>query len=187
MLGIFVKNPWPSFYKRGMKTWEIRNYSTDYRGDVLIIESMTNQVVCKMTLKDCIPLNKERWEMNYEKHRTTCSYENLPYRKNGSSAFAWVLESPTLLSTQLIIRRIDSRPFIQLPESILNNHQLHPITFNAERIACKFIGDNMFLYWIKKTYFALVSITNTTSGYTQLITSEITSDEAEFMLEQLIV
>lgn len=77
MLGIFVKSPWPNFYKKGMKTWEIRSYPTDYRGDVLFIESGTNKVICKMSLADCIPLTKERWEMNFEKHRTSCSYEEL--------------------------------------------------------------------------------------------------------------
>lgn len=69
MLGIFVKTPWPDFYKKGMKTWEIRSYPIDYRGDVLLIESGTNKAICKMSLIDCIPLTKERWEMNFEKHR----------------------------------------------------------------------------------------------------------------------
>lgn len=49
-----------------MKSWEIRSYPTDYRGDILIIESKTNRAICKMKLTDCIPLTKERWEMNFE-------------------------------------------------------------------------------------------------------------------------
>ena len=88
MLGIFVRSPWPDFYKKGMKTWEIRSYPTDYRGDVLLIESGTNKIICKMYLKECLPLTKERWEMNFEKHRTSCSYEELPYRKDNSPAYA---------------------------------------------------------------------------------------------------
>lgn len=39
-----------------MKTWEIRSYPTNYRGDILLIESHTNKAVCKMELIDCIPL-----------------------------------------------------------------------------------------------------------------------------------
>lgn len=39
-------------------------------------------------LVDCIPLNKERWEMNFEKHRTSCDCECLPYRKDTSPAYA---------------------------------------------------------------------------------------------------
>lgn len=66
MLGLFVKKPWPSFYKKGMKSWEIRSYPTDYRGDILIIESETNRAICKMKLTDCILLTKELWEMNFE-------------------------------------------------------------------------------------------------------------------------
>ena len=54
MLGLFVKKPWPSFYKKGMKSWEIRSYPTDYRGDILIIESETNRAICKMKLTDSL-------------------------------------------------------------------------------------------------------------------------------------
>lgn len=65
MLGLFVAKPWPSFYRKGMKTWEIRTYPTDYHGDIVLIESHSNIIVCKMQLNDCIPLSKERWKMNY--------------------------------------------------------------------------------------------------------------------------
>ena len=27
MLALYVVDPWPSFYAKGMKTWEIRSYS----------------------------------------------------------------------------------------------------------------------------------------------------------------
>lgn len=54
MLALYVVDPWPSFYTKGMKTWEIRSYPTDYRGDVLIVSFHTNKVVCKMTLRDCV-------------------------------------------------------------------------------------------------------------------------------------
>lgn len=68
MLGIFVKTPWPDFYKKGMKTWEIRSYPIDYRGDVLLIESGTNKAICKMSLIDCIPLESVRNLVSLEVH-----------------------------------------------------------------------------------------------------------------------
>lgn len=108
MLGLFITESWSSFYSKGMKTWEIRNYPTDYRGDIALIESHSNIIVCKMQLNDCIPLSKERWEMNYEKHRTTCSYENLPYRKNGSPAYAWILSDPVVFDEEIVISRSKS-------------------------------------------------------------------------------
>lgn len=187
MLGIFVKSPWPTFYKKGMKSWEIRSYPTDYRGDVLLIESGSNKIICKMFLKDCIPLNKERWEMNFEKHRTSCSYEELPYRKDKSSAFAWILENPLSLSEPVSIQRVNSSPCMEIPDSILKNISLKPIYFSPERIACKFIGDTMLLYWMKRNYFALVCIVNLKTNTTQIITTEIKTEEVDFIINQLTV
>lgn len=71
MLSLYVTDPWPNFYSKGMKTWEIRSYPTDYRGDILIVSSHTNTVVCKMNVVNCFPLTKELWEMNFDKHRTS--------------------------------------------------------------------------------------------------------------------
>lgn len=185
MLGIFVISPWPNFYKKGMKTWEIHSFPIDYRGDVLLIESGTNKAICKMSLKDCFPLTKERWEMNFEKHRTSCSYEELPYRKYNSPAYAWVLEYPFSLAEPLSIQRTNSHSYIDVSDSILKDIALAPICFSPERIACKFIGDTMLLYWMKRNYFALVCIVNLKTNTTQIITSEIKAEEVDFIINQL--
>lgn len=185
MLGIFVRSPWPDFYKKGMKTWEIRSYPTNYRGDVLLIESGTNKVICKMSLKDCFPMTKERWEMNFEKHRTSCSYEELAYRKDNSPAYAWVLENPFSSAEPLSIQRINSHSCIEVDDSILKDIALAPIYFSPERIACKFIGDTMLLYWMKRNYFALVCIVNLKTNTTQVITAEIKPEEVDFIINQL--
>lgn len=185
MLGIFVKSPWPNFYKKGMKTWEIHSYPTDYRGDVLFIESGTNKVICKMSLADCIPLTKERWEMNFEKHRTSCSYEELPYRKDNSPAYAWVLQAPYSVDEPLSVQRRNSQPCIEVSDSILKNISITPINFSSERLACKFIGNTMLLYWMKRNYFALVAIINLKTNNTQIITAEIAPDEVDYIINQL--
>ena len=187
MLGIFVKSPWPNFYKNGMKTWEIRSYPTDYRRDVVLIEPGTNKIICKMFLKDCIPLNKERWEMNFEKHRTSCSYEELPYKKDNSPAFAWILEKPFSLTEPISLERLSSRSCIEVPDSILNEAVLTPICFSSERIACKFIGNTMLLYWMKKNYFALVGVVNLESNTTQIITAEIKPEEVDWEYPKVCV
>lgn len=187
MLGLFVAKPWPSFYRKGMKTWEIRTYPTDYRGDIVLIESHSNIIVCKMQLNDCIPLSKERWEMNYEKHRTTCSYEDLPYRKDGSPAYAWILSDPIIFDEEIVISRSNSKPYIQLDNSFLAGKTTRSVDFSSERIACKFLGDTMLLYWMKKSYFALIAVIviNLSTGNTQLITSEIAPEDVNYILNQL--
>ena len=185
MLGLFVTEPWPSFYRKGMKTWEIRTYPTDYRGDIVLIESHSNIIICKMQLNDCIPLSKERWEMNYEKHRTTCSYEDLPYRKNGSPAYAWILSDPIIFDEEIVISRSNSKPYIQLDNSLLAGKTTRSFDFSSERIACKFLGDTMLLYWMKKSYFALIAVVNLSTGNTQLITAEIAPEDVNYILNQL--
>ena len=135
MLGIFITKPWPAFYRKGLKTWEIRNYPINYRGEVVLIESHSNKVVCKMQLQDCIPLSKERWEMNFEKHRTSCSYEELPYRKNGSPAYAWILSNPVVFEDEITILRTSSQPYMQLDNTLFMDKATRQINFYSERIA----------------------------------------------------
>lgn len=184
MLGLYVTNPWPAFYKKGMKTWEIRSYPTDYRGNIAIIHSHTNKVICQMQLVDCIPLTKERWEMNFEKHRTSCSFEELPYKRN-DIAYAWVLANPSSFDNELYLPRPDKKPYHFMDDDVFANEPMHPISFSSERIACKFLGDTMFLYWLRKNYFALVAIVNLNNGTTQLITAEIAPEEIDYMLSQI--
>lgn len=185
MLGIFITKPWPAFYRKGLKTWEIRNYPINYRGEVVLIESHSNKVVCKMQLQDCIPLSKERWEMNFEKHRTSCSYEELPYRKNGSPAYAWILSNPAVFEDEITILRTSSQPYMQLDNTLFMDKATRQINFYSERIACKFLGDSMFLYWMKKTYFALIAVVNISTGNTSLITSEISEKDINYIMNQL--
>lgn len=185
MLGLFVTNPRSLFYSKGMKTWEIRSYPTDYRGSIILINSQDNSVICQMQLIDCIPLNRERWEMNFEKHRTSCDYDSLPYRCNQSPAYAWILEKPLVYEEQITIQRINQKPYIDINNTIFFNKKCHPIVFKAERMACKFLGSTMLIYWIKKNYFALIAVSDLNSGKTQLVTDEISDDEIEYIITQL--
>ena len=185
MLGLFVTNPWPAFYNKGMKTWEIRSYPINYRGAIAIIDSKSNTVICQMHLKDCIPLNKERWEMNFEKHRTLCDYESLPYRKNNSPAYAWVLENPIKYTENITLHRNDRKPYMELDAAIFDGKTSTPISFVSERLACKFVGQTMLIYWLKKNYFALVAISDLESGNTRLVTDEIAENEIDYVISQI--
>ena len=185
MLALFVKQPWPLFYRKGMKSWEIRSYPTNYRGSIAIIDSESNEVICQMQLVDCIALNKELWEMNFEKHRTSCDYEHLPYRKNDSPAFAWVLSNPIIYESSIMVTRTNRKPYIEIDSSIFSGHLSAPVHFSPERLACKFLGQTMLIYWLKKQYFALVAFSNLLTGETQLVTDEISDNEATYIITQL--
>lgn len=185
MLALFVTAPWPLFYEKGMKTWEIRSYPIDYRGPIVLVNAKNNTVICQMQLTECIPLNKERWEMNFEKHRTSCDYDSLPYKRNNSPAYAWVLSSPIKFDDPIHIDRNDKKPYLYLDSSIFESKSSSPITFHSERLACKFLGQTMLIYWMKKQYFALVAVSNLQTGETQLVTDEISENETSYIINQL--
>lgn len=187
MLALYVTDPWPEFYARGMKTWEIRSYPIRYRGDVLIVSSKTHTVVCRMTLRDIVPLTKELWEMNFDKHRTSCSYEDLPYRKKTGMAYAWILSDPVAYDRQIHIARDGRKPYHEVDDSVVAGVPFHPIVFHAERLACKFIGGTMLIYWLKRKYFALVCITDLATGKSRLVRNEVRPEEEESIVRQLVV
>jgi len=186
MLILYVTDPWPLFYKKGMKTWEIRSYKTDYRGEIIIVNSKTNMAICKMTLHDCIPLTRALWEMNYEKHRTSCSFDSLPYRNNKeNTAYAWVLSNPVIYKSAFKIIRPDRKPYHIFDTFDDSAQETHIPSFKSERIACKFLNQYMFLYWIKKDYFALIAISDLSTGHTELIQDEIGAKEYEYIANQI--
>lgn len=181
---LFVTQPWPHFYNNCMKSWEIRSYPIDFRGDVLIVESKTNKVICKMTLTNCVSLTKELWEMNFEKHRTMSSYEALPYKKDGC-AFAWVLTNPVFYNETIKIDRPNKKPYFFLDDEFLKDKTYKEEKIECERLACKFLNQYMLIYWIKQTYFALVGVVDMSCGDFRLVTSEIEEDEIEYIVNQI--
>lgn len=185
MLALYVVDPWPSFYEKGMKTWEIRSYPTDYRGDVLIVSSYTNKVICKMTLKDCVPLTKELWEMHFDKHRTSCNFERLPYRQKTGTAYAWVLSEAVAFKEAVEVSREGRKPYHMIDDALVAGKTVEPIVFKPERLACKFLGNTMLIYWIRKNYFALVCISDLSTGRTELVTDEICEAEVPYIVNQL--
>lgn len=108
-----VNQPFATWIDRGAKTVEVRAFSTDYRGDLLIVsgnnvipdamdrleqtmneqgvdfdewskEYPLNSTVCVVTLKDVVPLE--------QKHLKDACLDEIPQRSK--PLYAWLLENP---------------------------------------------------------------------------------------------
>lgn len=100
----------------------------------------------------------------------------------GSPAYAWILTNPIKYTDTISIQRLDKKPYINLDESLFIKKTTKPIEFNSERLACKFLGQTMF---ILKKYFALVTISDLLTGETKLVADEIANNEGEYVISQL--
>lgn len=83
MKALSVKQPWANMIASGEKTIETRTWSTDYRGDLLIVSSRTPNIapagcaLCIVRLVDCRPMTEK------DQMEACCSIY--------PGAFAWVL------------------------------------------------------------------------------------------------
>lgn len=185
-LSIYIKKPWPLFYKNGMKTWDIRSYPTNYRGIVLLIESETNRLVCIASLIDCLELSKQRWEMNFDKHRVSSSYEDLPYHNAEGKVYAWVLDKLKAPIMQKEIPRVSSKPTQYFNLSTIQNIALSDIYLKRERFIIKPFGKFLQIFWIQQKYLALVAIIDTERNKTQLVENEIEKKDVILIKSELI-
>lgn len=86
MKAISLRQPWASMIARLVKTIETRRWSTNHRGDLLIIASKSpkieglpnGQALCVATLVDCRPMTKA------DETAAQCELYH--------GAFAWVLD-----------------------------------------------------------------------------------------------
>ena len=108
-----VRQPYATWIDDGDKTVEVRAFSTDYRGDLLIVAGNSvvpdamealedamkeegvdveewgqdyplNAMMCVVTLKDVVPLE--------EKHLEAACYDDFP--ESSKPQYAWILENP---------------------------------------------------------------------------------------------
>ncbi len=83
MKALSVKQPWANMIASGVKTIETRKWSTDYRGQILIVSSRTPRIdpagcaVAVAKLVDCRPMVRN------DEEEACCEWY--------SGAFAWVL------------------------------------------------------------------------------------------------
>jgi hypothetical protein len=87
MKGLIIKQPYIDNILSGRKTWEIRGGNTKTRGKIELIQSGSGLVVGCCEIVDCLPLDKDSFVANKEKH--LIQSEVLPYNKT----FAWVIEN----------------------------------------------------------------------------------------------
>lgn len=92
MKGLIIKQKWAELILNGLKTMELRGNNTKIRGTIGIVISGTKQVYGTVDLIDCLPLNKEYYENNKEKHKVNLRYEELPYK----NTYGWILENHKL-------------------------------------------------------------------------------------------
>lgn len=85
---LILRPKWSNEVFKNNKTWEIRGSSTSKRGKIAIGVSGTSKVQGTVNLTDCIPLTRELWYSNIDKHKVALSWEELltVYKK----PYAWV-------------------------------------------------------------------------------------------------
>lgn len=148
---LYVTKNWTPFYTKGYKNWDIRNYQTDYRGKIYIVESSSNRIICQMDLVDCIPITKDLYEMNYHMHRILCSYDALPYIQDGKNAYIWVLKNDCVLDDKITIKRPNKRAFFFIEEIDFSTTRKHTPEDNNEEIFFKSIDNAMLFFWKQKS------------------------------------
>ena len=83
MKALSIKQPWANMIASGEKTIETRTWSTDYRGDLLVVSSKTPKIepagyaLAIVKIVDCRPMIKS------DEEEACCEIYN--------GAFAWIL------------------------------------------------------------------------------------------------
>ncbi|WP_368262909.1 ASCH domain-containing protein [Clostridium disporicum] len=89
MKGLIIKPYWADLILNNETTMELRGGRTKIRGTIGIIKSKTGQVYGEVDIIDCIPLSKEEFNQYRDKHKVTCTYEEIPYK----TLYGWVLDN----------------------------------------------------------------------------------------------
>lgn len=92
MKGLIIKQKWAELILNGFKTMELRGNNTKIRGTIEIIISGTKQVYGTVDLINCLPLDKESYNNDRDRHKVDLKYEFLPYK----NTYGWILENPKL-------------------------------------------------------------------------------------------
>ncbi len=88
MKALLIKQPYIDWILEGIKIWELRGSNTKIRGTIQLIQSGSGLIVGECELIDSIPLTKELFESNNNKHQSTLKYEEITYR----NPHAWVVK-----------------------------------------------------------------------------------------------
>ena len=92
---ILIMNPeWGERILKGEKTWEVRRSATNHIERIKIAYSKTKKSFGEVNLVKCIPLTKELFEKNVDKHCIHDSWEKVNARY--PNPVAWVMEKPVM-------------------------------------------------------------------------------------------
>ena len=89
---LITKQLWGEKILSGEKTWDVRSSKTSHIGRIRIAFSGTNKKYGEVTLTECIPLTKELFEQNRDRHCIPDSWEDVC--KSYPKPVAWVMEDP---------------------------------------------------------------------------------------------
>lgn len=89
---LIMKPVWGEKILSGEKSWEVRRSKTSHIGRIRIAFSGTQKKFGEVTLSECIPLTKELFEQNRDKHCIPDSWEDVC--KVYPNPVAWVMEAP---------------------------------------------------------------------------------------------
>jgi hypothetical protein len=88
---LILKEEFGSLILSGKKTWELRGQNTKKRERISIAYSGTGKKYGEVDIIDAMPLTKELFEKNRNKHCSKGSWENLIERYK--TPYAWVMKN----------------------------------------------------------------------------------------------
>lgn len=97
--GLIIKKKWLNMILSRKKILEIRGSKTSKIGsDIYLLESGSSLIKGKCRIKGVIPITKEFWESNIDKHCVSITYEEL--LKIYKKPYAWELTDVKEFSEQ---------------------------------------------------------------------------------------
>ena len=88
MKGLKIKEKWADLILEGDKIWELRGSTCKNRGTIGIVKCGTSKVFGEANFVEVIPLTKEIFEQNFDKHKINLTWEQL--RAIYKKPYAWV-------------------------------------------------------------------------------------------------
>ena len=91
MKGLIIKSPYIDDILSGIKKWELRGQSTNYRGTIMLLKSGTQTALGTVDIVDVKELTLEEYNnWNYRNDNDILRADRLPYE----NTYAYVLKNP---------------------------------------------------------------------------------------------
>ena len=90
MKGLKIKEKWLNLILLGDKTWEIRGNNCNIRGRIGLVQCGSSMVYGEINMIGAIPLDRNTFINNRDKHHVDISWEELLERYK--TPYAWIME-----------------------------------------------------------------------------------------------